>query len=59
MRLAVQELPASSQSIDAPLPGQTVVLDRPLMVLPASAIGEGVPDEGGIVAYTLVGPPSP
>jgi hypothetical protein len=59
VRVSVQELPASSRLIDPPWPGDTVVLDRPLVVLPASAIGEAVPEDGGIFAYTLAGPHQP
>jgi hypothetical protein len=52
LRIVLQGPPAPV-SYTEPSPGETAVLEVPLLVLPASAKGSEVPEPGSIVAYTL------
>jgi hypothetical protein len=51
--IALQGPPAPQPYAGEPTPGETAVLEVPLLVLPASAKGSEVPEPGWIVAYTL------
>jgi len=53
LSIALQGPPAPQPYAGEPTPGETAVLEVPLLVLPASAKGSEVPEPGWIIAYTL------
>jgi hypothetical protein len=59
LAVALDGLPAPGQGTSEPSPGGVVVLDAPVLVLPASSKDSVVPEKGWIVAYTSAAPAVP